>query len=149
MRGDQGTSLIRNNPLLRPYSGTMSVAIWWPQRGGGGSCARSTPVTSPPLKSFTQTEPETVSCAHNLSSSGENDHVLFFITPRDRPRAGWLNRMDTTRVEDAQGTPTQSHIAPSVRVYEENALGSCRATGSGEGDHVVITSTNHGGSWES
>ena len=26
----------------------------------------------------------------------------------------------TTRAEDAQGTPTQSHISPSILVYEEN-----------------------------
>ena len=27
----------------------------------------------------------------------------------------------TTRVEDAQGTPTQSHIPPSILVYEDKA----------------------------
>ena len=26
----RGTSLIRNNPLLVPYSGTMPRALWWP-----------------------------------------------------------------------------------------------------------------------
>ena len=26
----RGTSLIRNNPLLGPYSRTMFRAIWWP-----------------------------------------------------------------------------------------------------------------------
>ena len=29
----------------------------------------------------------------------------------------------TTRAEDAQGTPTQSHISPSVLVYEKYLLG--------------------------
>jgi len=29
----------------------------------------------------------------------------------------------TTRVEDAQGTPTQSHISPSIPVYEEKTGG--------------------------
>jgi len=30
----RGTSLIRNNPLLGPYSRTMSMAMWWPYGGG-------------------------------------------------------------------------------------------------------------------
>ena len=30
----RGTSLIRNNPLLGPYSRSMSRAIWWPWGGG-------------------------------------------------------------------------------------------------------------------
>jgi len=37
----------------------------------------------------------------------------------DRLRVGWLNGRGTTRAEDAQGTPTQSHISPSILVYEE------------------------------
>jgi len=28
--------------------------------------------------------------------------------------------LGATRAEDAQGTPTQSHISPSILVYEEN-----------------------------
>jgi len=28
----------------------------------------------------------------------------------------------TARAEDAQGTPTQSHISPSIQVYEENTF---------------------------
>ena len=32
--GYRGTSLIRNNPLLGPYSRTMSGDIWWPEEGG-------------------------------------------------------------------------------------------------------------------
>ena len=35
----------------------------------------------------------------------------------DRPRVG--SGRGTTRAEDAQGTPTQSHISPSILVYEE------------------------------
>ena len=31
---DRGTSLIRNNPLLTPYSRTLPRAIWWPWGGG-------------------------------------------------------------------------------------------------------------------
>ena len=30
-----------------------------------------------------------------------------------------LSGRGTTRAEDAQGTPTQSHISPSILVYEE------------------------------
>jgi len=30
-----------------------------------------------------------------------------------------LSGRGTTRVEDARGTPTQSHISPSILVYEE------------------------------
>ena len=30
--------------------------------------------------------------------------------------------MNTTRAEDAQGTPTQSHISPSILVHEDNRL---------------------------
>ena len=31
----RGTSLIRNRPTLAPYSGFVSRALWWSQRGGG------------------------------------------------------------------------------------------------------------------
>ena len=30
----RGTSLIRNSPLLGPYSRTVSRALWWPPGGG-------------------------------------------------------------------------------------------------------------------
>jgi len=39
--------------------------------------------------------------------------------PIDRLRVGWLNGRGTARAEDAQGTPTQSHISPSILVYED------------------------------
>jgi len=42
--------------------------------------------------------------------------VEMLVSIRDRHRAG----RGTTRAEDAQGTPTQSHISPSILVYEEN-----------------------------
>ena len=32
-----------------------------------------------------------------------------------------LSGRGTTRAEDAQGTPTQSHMSPSILVYEENS----------------------------
>jgi len=42
----------------------------------------------------------------------------------DRLRVGWLNGFwqGTTRAEDAQGTPTQSHISPSILVYEDKTI---------------------------
>jgi len=33
---------------------------------------------------------------------------------------GWLWE-GTTRAEDAQGTPTQSHVSPSILVYEDQS----------------------------
>jgi len=40
----------------------------------------------------------------------------------DRLRVGWLNGFweDAARAEDAQGTPTQSHMSPSILVNEQN-----------------------------
>ena len=38
----------------------------------------------------------------------------------DRLRVGWLlSGRGTARAEDAQGTPTQSHISPSILVHED------------------------------
>jgi len=38
----------------------------------------------------------------------------------DRLRVGWLNGLrGVTRAEDAQRTPTQSRISPSILVYED------------------------------
>ena len=34
--------------------------------------------------------------------------------------SGLVGLRGTTRAEDAQGTPTQSHRSPSVLVYEDN-----------------------------
>jgi len=51
--------------------------------------------------------------------------------------ANFFDRMDKTykvrRAEDAPGTPTQSHISPSILVYEENQGG-----GFGRADLVHI-----------
>ena len=41
----------------------------------------------------------------------------------------------TLRAEDAQGTPTQSHISPSILVYEEKQ--SEQTTGGGLGEREV------------
>ena len=30
------TLLIKNSPILGPYTRTVSRALWWPWRGGGG-----------------------------------------------------------------------------------------------------------------
>jgi len=40
------------------------------------------------------------------------------LSTSDRLRVG----RGSTRAEDAQGTPTQSHISPSILVYEEELL---------------------------
>ena len=40
----------------------------------------------------------------------------------------YLSGRGTTRAEDGQGTPTQSHIAPSILVYEEK-LGTAEDAG--------------------
>ena len=52
---------------------------------------------------------------------GVADHAL-----RDEIRLACTHRAcqldghaSTTRAEDAQGTPTQSHVSPSILVYEE------------------------------
>ena len=36
------------------------------------------------------------------------------------PRGFYDSRRGSARAEDARGTPTQSHISPSIQVYEEN-----------------------------
>jgi len=50
--------------------------------------------------------------------------------PDSRLKIGWLNGfsgMDTTRAEDAQGTPTQCHISPSIiQVDEDKPRSWCR-----------------------
>ena len=38
-----------------------------------------------------------------------------------------LSGRGTARAEDAQGTPTQSHISPSILVYEEQTIELCVA----------------------
>ena len=52
-----------------------------------------------------------------------NRFLVHTLKPRDRLRVG----RGTTRAEDAQGTPTQTHISPSILVYEENPFFSCAA----------------------
>ena len=42
--------------------------------------------------------------------------VCLRFSPGDRLRVG----RGATRAEDAHGTPTQSHISPSILVYAEN-----------------------------
>jgi len=39
----------------------------------------------------------------------------------DSGLVGWLGR-GAARAEDARGTPTQSHISPSILVYEERSI---------------------------
>ena len=38
----------------------------------------------------------------------------------NRFRVGWVKERGTTRAEDAQGTPTQSHISLSILVYGDD-----------------------------
>ena len=48
--------------------------------------------------------------------------VISHVLSDDRLRAGWLNSgRGTARVQDAQGTPTQSHVSPIILVYEDNS----------------------------
>ena len=48
--------------------------------------------------------------------------MILKSTSGDTLRVGWLNGFlfweGTKRAEDAQGTPAQSHISPSILVYE-------------------------------
>ena len=46
--------------------------------------------------------------------------LLYKFTRGDRLRVGWLWEGYHERAEDAQGTPTQSHIPPSILVYEDH-----------------------------
>ena len=50
------------------------------------------------------------------------DFQVKAVTPVDRLRVCWLKRS-----EDAQGTPTQSHISPGVLVYEDPIIPSSEA----------------------
>ena len=55
----------------------------------------------------------------NRGHTPSANSALYFS---DRLRVGWLNGVvgrGTARAEDAQGTPTQSHISPSILVYED------------------------------
>ena len=58
----------------------------------------------------------------------------------DRLRVGWLNcGRGTTRAEDAQGTPTQSNISPSILVYEDKSDPCCKvALGDAQGIVCMI-----------
>ena len=47
--------------------------------------------------------------------------LLYWISALGRLRAGWLNGgRGAARAEDAQGTPHQSHISPSLLVCADN-----------------------------
>ena len=46
-----------------------------------------------------------------------------------------LSGRGTTRVEDAQGTPTQSHISPSILEYEDNPEAARAIQKQKEGTH--------------
>ena len=74
---------------------------------------------------------------------------MHLQTMHGRLRVGWLNGSGrgTTRAEDAEGTPNQSHISPSVLVYKEkpvwgvgsgSGVGAARAPRKGRGSHLLI-----------
>ena len=48
---------------------------------------------------------------------------VLWIVQRLMGRVDHDSGRGAARAEDAQGTPTQSHISPSILVYEETALG--------------------------
>ena len=51
-------------------------------------------------------------------------HTSVDFGAGDRLRVGWLNGFwGAARAEDAQGTPTRSHISPSILVYAEKEPG--------------------------
>jgi len=50
---------------------------------------------------------------YGLLSESQGQNLALIVVDRLRSGRG------TTRAEDAQGTPTQSHISPSLLVYEE------------------------------
>jgi len=56
-----------------------------------------------------------------------------------------LSGRGTTRAEDAQGTPTQSHISPSILVYEDESRRCSRDTypGSYITKYTSIRRLNH------
>jgi len=58
---------------------------------------------------------------------------------RGTTRAWCPSGRGTTRAEDAQGTPTQSHISPSILVYEDNRRQGAGADGGGAA-HVPSSS---------
>ena len=86
-----GTSFIRSNALLGPYRG--GTTPW-------GACSGR--------------------CSPSARNSLPARYAPPLIVRVDRLRVGWLNGgRGTTRAEDAQGKPTQSHISPSIPVYED------------------------------
>jgi len=50
----------------------------------------------------------------HLKDQGQNKASDSGTNLFDRLRVGWLNGRGTARAEDAQGTPSQSHISPSI-----------------------------------
>ena len=63
-----------------------------------------------------------------VEGSGEVRHFLLAVVVRVLPpvnlelepaRSVTNSGRGTTRAEDSQGTPTQSHISPSILVYED------------------------------
>jgi len=58
---------------------------------------------------------------HGIAKSGPEHGSGFSVVGVDILRVD-LSGRGTARAEDAQGTPTQSHISPSILVYEEKVV---------------------------
>ena len=56
--------------------------------------------------------------SNTLNAQPVGDHTAA-LSPTTNPGPGPLR---PTRAEDAQGTPTQSNISPSILVYEDNII---------------------------
>ena len=78
-------------------------ARFWPRLEGNRFWSRPPIRTPPPITSTPSTLPPRFSSSFGV----DRDHTL--VGPL------WEG---STRAEDAQGTPNQSHISPSIRVYE-------------------------------
>ena len=63
---------------------------------------------------------------------------------RIRP-SGANSGRGTARAEDAHGTPTQSHISPSILVYEEKGSKPVWRTNPSQWRRLRSTATNHAG----
>ena len=56
-----------------------------------------------------------------MSPTASFSHFRRWARQQTPPTSMWdLSGRGTTRAEVAQGTPTQSHISPSILVYEDN-----------------------------
>ena len=62
---------------------------------------------------------ERESAGLNGTAPAQQGAALAVEAPLDSGLVASTGGRGATRAEDAQGTPTQSHIAPSIRVHED------------------------------